>query len=212
MGEVIKTRVHIEGHAYDGEAQLETHEIRFRGERRLVMPLASLTSVRAEDGALVVMHEGERVVLDLGVRAEKWAHRILHPKSVLEKLGVKKGRRARVVQFDDPAFVRDLETAGVDVCHEDEPGTGFDLIFVGIDSQRQIERFRPLVPDLARDGSLWILRPKGSSAITEAAIRAAARGAGLVDVKVVSFSEQTTADKFVIPRARRASRRTGAER
>ena len=56
------------------------------------------------------------------------------------------------------------------------------------------------------DGTLWIVRPKGRTEITERETMAAGKKAGLVDVKVVSFSETRTAEKFVIPVARRARR------
>ena len=48
-----------------------------------------------------------------------------------------------------------------------------------------------------------MIRPKGTKAITEAATMAAGKAAGLVDVKVVKFSETHTAEKFVIPVAAR---------
>ena len=53
------------------------------------------------------------------------------------------------------------------------------------------------------EGALWVIRPKGSPAITEAEVMAAGKRAGLVDVKVASFSGTHTAEKFVIPRASR---------
>ena len=48
-----------------------------------------------------------------------------------------------------------------------------------------------------------MIRPKGSSAISESEVMSAGKRAGLVDVKVVSFSKTHTAEKFVIPRADR---------
>ena len=53
---------------------------------------------------------------------------------------------------------------------------------------------------LKQNGALWIIRPKGSHAITESEVMEAGKRAGLVDVKVVSFSLTHTAEKFVIPR------------
>ena len=53
------------------------------------------------------------------------------------------------------------------------------------------------------DGAVWIVRPKGRKDVTEAETMAAGKRAGLVDVKVVSFSETHTAEKFVIPVAKR---------
>ncbi len=56
------------------------------------------------------------------------------------------------------------------------------------------------------DGAIWIVRPKGRKEITEAETMAAGKRAGLVDVKVVSFSDVHTAEKFVIPVAKRPRR------
>ena len=56
---------------------------------------------------------------------------------------------------------------------------------------------------LAPAGALWVLRPKGCGAITESDVMAAGKAAGLVDVKVVRFSETHTAEKFVIPVSKR---------
>ena len=53
------------------------------------------------------------------------------------------------------------------------------------------------------NGALWIIRPKGVKEITEAETMAAGKAAGLVDVKVVRFSDTHTAEKFVIPLASR---------
>jgi hypothetical protein len=46
---------------------------------------------------------------------------------------------------------------------------------------------------------LWVIRPKGRKEISEQSVMAAGKAAGLVDVKVVSFSPTHTAEKFVIP-------------
>jgi hypothetical protein len=51
---------------------------------------------------------------------------------------------------------------------------------------------------------IWTLRPKGSRDLTESEMMRAGKDAGLVDVKVVSFSDTLTAEKFVVPVARRA--------
>ena len=56
---------------------------------------------------------------------------------------------------------------------------------------------------LKPNGALWVIRPKGRPEISEAAVRAAGRAAGLVDVKVVGFSPTHTAEKFVVPLAKR---------
>ena len=55
-----------------------------------------------------------------------------------------------------------------------------------------------------RGGALWTLRRKGAgAAVGEGDVRGAARAAGLTDVKVAAFSDERTADKFVVPIAAR---------
>jgi hypothetical protein len=58
---------------------------------------------------------------------------------------------------------------------------------------------------MKQNGALWVIRPKGRKEISERAVMDAGKAAGLVDVKVVSFSETHTAEKFVIPVAQRRS-------
>ena len=60
-----------------------------------------------------------------------------------------------------------------------------------------------LVPLIVPNGSVWTVRRKGRKDLTEADVRAAGKAAGLVDVKVVRFSDTHTAEKFVIPVADR---------
>jgi hypothetical protein len=78
-----------------------------------------------------------------------------------------------------------------------------DVVLFGVKAERELDRVAPLVSKLARDGALWIVRPKGKGGVAEAAVRAAGLGAGLVDVKVARYSETHTAEKFVIPLAKR---------
>jgi hypothetical protein len=56
---------------------------------------------------------------------------------------------------------------------------------------------------LKRDGSIWVVWPKGRQELKENDIIVAAKDAGLVDVKVIKFSETHSALKLVIPLARR---------
>ncbi len=56
---------------------------------------------------------------------------------------------------------------------------------------------------MKKNGALWVVYPKGQKHITENDVMAAAKSAGLVDVKVVSFSETHTALKLMIPLSHR---------
>jgi antitoxin component of MazEF toxin-antitoxin module len=194
MGNQRAARLHTEGRTYEGEALLETAEILFRGERRLVIPLASIKTLDATDGRLTI---NGTVVLELGPDAAKWAEKIRNPKSVVQKLGVKAGQQVAVVHLDDPSFVAGLEQAGAQVT-VGKPKKNSDAIFYGASSRDDLSRLTALKPSLAQNGALWVIRPKGVKTITEADTMAAGKAAGLVDVKVVKFSETHTAEKFVI--------------
>jgi hypothetical protein len=199
MGNTRTTRLTTGGRTVEGEALLETSELIFRGERRLVIQFADIRSVEASDGRLTINGD---VILDLGDDAAKWAEKIRNPKSVLQKLGIKPGQQVALVHLDDPAFAAQLEQAGAHVS-TGRAKKNSDAIFFGAGSRADLERLAALKASLAPNGALWIIRPKGVKTITEADTMAAGKAAGLVDVKVVKFSETHTAEKFVIPVAKR---------
>ena len=194
MGNQRAARLHADGRTYEGEALLETAEILFRGERRLVIPFAKIRTIDAADGRLTINGD---VVLELGADAAKWAEKIRNPKSVIQKLGIKAGQNVALVGLDDPAFAADLEKAGA-VVSIGNPKKNSDAIFYAASSRDDLPRLATLKKSLAQNGALWVIRPKGVKTITEADTMAAGKDAGLVDVKVVKFSETHTAEKFVI--------------
>ncbi len=183
-----------------GRALLETDELLFRSDGlRLKIPYASVTAARAVDGVLEVDHGGETSTFEIGDKAARWAHQILHPKSVIEKLGVKPGQRVHVRGMDGDGLAADLAAHGAELVDDGDA----DHLFVLVDSHADLAGISGLVPLIARDGAVWTLRPKGRKDLTEGDVRAAGKAAGLVDVKVVRFSDTHTAEKFVIPVADR---------
>src|SRR4051794_2281391 len=125
MGNTAKTRVRIGGKSYDADALLETSELIVRGEKRLRVPFSEVRSPRAENGALSFVFNGDDVVIELGKDAPKWLEKIVNPKSVIEKLGVKAGHRVSLVNLDHDSFARDVELEGATITR----GKNLDLIF-----------------------------------------------------------------------------------
>jgi hypothetical protein len=126
-------------------------------------------------------------------------------RSRIEKLGVKKDADVLVLGIEgDEAFMKELRGAGARI--RTSGSARADMIFATFRHRDDLRRLPPLVPRLHPDGVLWTLRPKGSQDLTENEMRQAGLAAGLVDVKVVSFSDVLTAEKFVIPVAKRGSR------
>jgi hypothetical protein len=125
-------------------------------------------------------------------------------RSRVEKLGIKQDADVLLLGIEtDAAFVAELRAAGARLR---TAGRGqADMIFAVFHHRDDLRRLPPLVPRLKADGVLWTLRPKGSKDLRESEMMRAGQDAGLVDVKVVSFSDVLTAEKFVVPVARRAA-------
>jgi hypothetical protein len=186
----------------EGRAYLETEELRFRGDFRVVIPLKDVAGVEAQDGWLAVTWPEGEAAFKLGRYAERWREKILHPPSLVEKLGVKAQHRVCVLGIEDPSFRPLLRESGVPAV-ADEPVPDADVIFYGAENLEALEGVTGLPAYLHKAGALWIVAPKGKRYIREADVLAAGKLAGLVDVKVATFSATHTAHKFMIPLARR---------
>lgn len=202
MGRELLCTVRTGGKTSAGKALLETNEIIFRGDPRLKIPFASLKSVVAKDGELHLKWPDNSAVFELGGQAEKWAHAILHPKSVAEKLGVKPASRISLLQLPSPELLKDACKSAAAFA-DSMPLKDSDVIFYGVEATSELPRIKKLIPSLAGNGALWIVYPKGRKEITELQVLAVGREAGLFDVKVVSYSTTHTALKFVRPKAKR---------
>lgn len=181
-----------------GRAILEQHDLIFRGSARLAIPLKSIESAVARGGALTIRYGRKTAVFEVGSAAPRWANRITNPPSRLDKLGVKAGMVAVMAGDKHGDLVEEVKARGARVA-KSAPAGGADLIFYGASAGARLDRVPELKNGLKPNGALWVIRPKGSSAITESEVMSAGKNAGLVDVKVVSFSETHTAEKFVIP-------------
>jgi hypothetical protein len=206
MGAEAKCTARINGKTSDGTARLETETLEFRGPNvTLSIPFKQIKKVTARDGALTIDSHNGTVSLMLGGAAEKWAFKIQHPPSRLDKIGVKQQWRVSVLGMSDEAFLEEIERA-VSQVSIGRVLKESDAIFVGATKEAELARLAKLKDSLKSNGALWVIRPKGRPEISERAVMVAGRAAGLVDVKVVSFSPTHTAEKFVIPVHQRRSR------
>ena len=205
MGSEASCTATFNGRRTSGKARLETEDLRFRGgDLKLAIPFERMSKVAARGGTLSVTFPDGTAMFALGPAAAKWADKILHPRSRLQKIGVKAEWRASAIGVDDTAFLAELEGA---VAHLSigRVVKGADAIFYGVTKEAQLARLEALKASLKPNGALWIIRPKGRPEISERAAMTAGKAAGLVDVKVVAFSPTHTAEKYVIPVAARAS-------
>lgn len=202
MGLEATCLAEIDGQPVQGKALLETDELLFRGPIRLRIPFSEMAPPEIAGGLLRICFGGRVALFHLGPEAEKWAARIRSPRSLLDKLGVKPGQRVAVLGSVDAAFLADL-VQRVPSCLRGKLGAELDLLFVGLDHRDELQRLPALTAFIKRSGSIWVIRPRGTADITDAEVRNAAAASGLVDVKVVRFSETHTAEKLIIPIARR---------
>lgn len=203
MGQEVNCKLRLGKKLAEGKALLESQELIFRAsDLRLNIGFREMSGIEARGGWLRFRYPDGAVALDLGAQAPKWAEKILHPKSLIDKLGVKAGMRISVVGVSDGDFRRDLASCTPDVS-EGKAAPESDLIFLGADGPRDLDRMRALQKSIKPAGAIWVVYPKGQKHITEAGVLAAGKQAGLVDVKVASFSATHTALKFVTPVSRR---------
>lgn len=198
MGNELKCTARFGKEVSEGKALLETSELLFRGGFRLKIPFASITSAKAVDGELRLQTADGLAVFELGAAAEKWREKILHPKSRVEKLGIKLGAKVALLGKLEADFRDELKPLAVSVTR-DKVAADAEVIFFAADSQKGLSQVAKIAKSVKGAAALWIVYPKGQKSITENDVIAAGRKTGLKDVKVIGFSATHTALKFVIP-------------
>jgi hypothetical protein len=203
MGNELKCRVLYGKQESEGKALLETSEIIFRGDFRLKIPFATILSAKVVGDDLQVQTAEGVATFELGAStAQKWREKILHPKTRIEKLGIKPGTRVLLIGFEnqDEEFVKELQTAkAVMMPAENALPRDCDFIFLRIVTKTQLVQVVKIARKMLGAVALWVIYPKGQQHITEGDVLSAGRKAGLTDIKVVGFSTTHTALKFVIP-------------
>ena len=187
MGKELNCSVRFGKQQSEGKALLETSEILFRGEFRLKIPFSTITSAKAVDGELRLQTADGLAIFRLGVPAEKWCDKILHPKSRIEF---------------EAEFLREVGSLTKSVS-KGKINSDAECIFFAADSKGDVGSLSKTSKSMQGGAALWIIYPKGQKHITENDVLAAGRKSGLKDVKVVGFSPTHTALKFVIPIASR---------
>jgi hypothetical protein len=120
-------------------------------------------------------------------------------KPLLDKLGVRPGMLVAVLDVDDSEFDAQLAER---VPHGDDPRDA-DIVFFAANEPGDMARLATLKGQIKRDGAVWVVYRKGRRDFNENDILRLGLESGMVDVKVVRFSDTHTATKFVIRKAER---------
>jgi hypothetical protein len=203
VGNEIKCAMRIGKKRSVGKVLLETSEIIFRGDTPLKIPFAKMKSVRVLNGDLLVQVGDELLAFEVGEKAApKWREKILHPKSRVEKLGVKAGARVSVIGDFAKDFLQELAKLKC-LVKASAVVADAEWIFVLVESEQDLQAVAKLAKKMEGSVGLWVVYAKGRRDISEIGVISTGRKAGLKDVKVVGFSATHTALKFVIPLADR---------
>jgi hypothetical protein len=186
----------------EGKALLETSEILFRGDFRLKIPFSTIKSAKAVDGELRLQTADGLAIFHLGEAAGKWCDKILHPKSRIEKLGVKPSTKVALHGSFEPDFLKEVDALTKSVS-KDKVAADTECIFFAAELKKDLGALAKISKSMKSAAALWIVYPKGQKQITEIDVLASGRKTGLKDVKVVGFSSTHTALKFVIPLSKR---------
>ncbi|MBK8741504.1 MAG: DUF3052 family protein [Betaproteobacteria bacterium] len=121
----------------------------------------------------------------------------------IDKLGVKEGLRVAVIGVDDDSLLSELR-ARTDEIVIGMPRSRRDVIFYAAESLNALGELETLRTRIVHTGAIWVVSRKGRDrSISDTDVITAAKRVGLVDNKVVSFSETHTALRLVIPLALR---------
>src|SRR5262245_19308681 len=110
MGAELDCEGVVDGRRLRGKARLETSTLEFRSAAiKVVVKFAELASVSVKGERLVVCVGDRALELALGrAAAAKWADKILHPPTVLQKIGIKTGQIVVLIGDVDELFAAEL--------------------------------------------------------------------------------------------------------
>jgi hypothetical protein len=194
-----------DGPARSGTASvlIETGELVVRGEPRARVPRDRIERITVRAGEVTVRHADGTIALTLGPAADAWAARLAAPpKSLLDKLGITPGMTVAVLGEADDAFLADVAARAARI-YRDRVTRTCGVVVLGVEREADLARIGRVAPRLGPSAALWVVHPKGPHGIADTAIFGAARAAGLTYTKVARFSRTHTAEKLVVPRARR---------
>jgi hypothetical protein len=117
---------------------------------------------------------------------------------LLDKLGVRADSRVALIG----AFANDFRALlrrRTSTVEEGAPKEPVELIFLAADSIAELALLQDLRLSIVSNGAVWVVSRKGREAtVRDTDVIAAALDAGLVDNKVVSFSDTHTSLRLVI--------------
>jgi hypothetical protein len=177
------------------KAFLESDGIILRGEVRAKLPRAGLMGWRVEGEDLCLRSDGEPLVLTLGAKeAGAWVKALEKPvPSLAAKLGISATARVWVIGGPRP------EELAVALAGHEATGPEDAAVIVAV-LTGPADLDAALAAGRASGLRVWCVHGKGKgAAVGDAAVRAAFRGAGWMDIKASAVSDAFTATLYRPP-------------
>ncbi len=202
MGLEAECEARFKGESSLGKAHLDNQALQFRGGFRLKIPLSEVSSVESRRGVLLVRSAQGEAAFELGKAAEKWVLKVRYPRSLIDKLGVKPDFRVSVLGVQDDDFWEHLTKRTSDISR-DSAADESDVVFLAAEEVADLGKLAHLQKRIKRNGAIWVVWRKNRKDFNGNHVRTGAIESGLVDIKIVSFSDSLSALKLVIPKDRR---------
>lgn len=182
---------------YEGLVRMEADHIDFAGATKFRFRLSEIRNPRRESASIHFSFHGNPVAIRLdGIRtAEEWIDNILHPQTLVDKLGVKEGHTVRVLNLDDSELLDSLEMKKTKIVSQS--ALRCDMVMLGVERASELRQLGNLSETLRPDGAIWVVLPKTVRTVTKANVVSAVREAGLDQIEVVDYSETQAAYKIV---------------
>ena len=216
MGYETKCRVRVDDRSGDvreamSTVLLETDELIVRGEARVRVPRSSIERVTERAGVVTITAPVAVVALSLGAEAAaKWRKKLEEPpKKLIDKLDVKPDAKVWIFDIEDTPLIDQLTERTTNLARG-KTASACDVVFVGVDSAKQLDRIDRALGALNDDGAIWVVHPKGPTGIADTTIFERAKQLGLAYTKVARVSDTHTAEKLVRPLASRSGARRRA--
>lgn len=215
MGYEAKCRARVDDGAgnvreADATVLLETDEVIVRGDARVRVPRSSIQKISTRAGVLTIAAPPTVVTLTLGDdAATKWKKKLEEPpKRLIDKLDVKPGAKVWLLGVNEQRLESQLAER-TDRLTRGTSATECDVVFVGVEKEKDLDRIARALNGLADAGAIWVIHRKGPTGIADTNIFERAKALGLAYTKVARVSETHTAEKLVRPAASRGKGSSG---
>lgn len=138
-------------------------------------------------------------------RIRKTISMILHPKDYIDKIGIKDGMNVLIYNFsqsETEAIKKNIfeKHIAVNFINPENTSKGeIDVIVALLDNLESLKELKGLKKIIKQNGAIWVISSKGKNAnVKDTQVIQSGIDAGLVDNKVISFSEKYTGLRFVI--------------